>query len=112
MCTPRGGTIMKTESCLSRGWSDFVVLTARALRVHAAPFTRSHGIAPRAGVHLRLARHAVLNLVRHGHESPFDVRGVLRRSFYERDTDLIRERLRRRVIHHLLTRQIALISHQ
>ena len=87
-------------------------LAARALRVDAATFARSHGVSSRTRVHLRLARHAVLNFVRHGHESLLNVRRILRRRLYERDPNLIRERLRRRVIHHLLTRQVALIPHQ
>lgn len=54
----------------------------------------------------------VLDLLGHGQESLLDVGRVLGRSLQERNAELVGERLGRRVVDHLLRRQIRLVADQ
>ena len=62
-------------------------------------------------VHHGLARHPVLDLRRHSHKRLLDVSGVLRRRLEEGDANLISKRLCSLIVHHLLSREIALVPH-
>mmetsp|Transcript_24079 Transcript_24079/g.75448 ORF Transcript_24079/g.75448 Transcript_24079/m.75448 type:complete len:263 (+) Transcript_24079:560-1348(+) len=89
---------------------------ARSLRAAAGLAGREGPPLPwpdRAGlVHHGLARHPVLDLRRHGHESLLDVGGVLGGRLEEGDANLVGKRLSSLIVHHLLRREIALVPHQ
>lgn len=58
----------------------------------------------------RVRAHAVLDLLRHGQESLLDVGRVLGRRLEEGNVELVRERLGRSVVDHLLGREIRLVT--
>lgn len=61
---------------------------------------------------LKICNSPVLNLLRHGQESLFDIGGVLSGGFEEGNTKLVGESLGFRILHNLFSRQIRLVTNQ